>query len=357
MPPSASLRMLVFGAGAIGSYIGGSLAARSQRVVFIERPAVAEHIRRNGLRLQPAGQAAPICLPPTAFEIVTSPQEALALAPFDLALSALKSYDTPAILPSLQILGDTFDALLCLSNGVDNEPLLAEAVGAGKIIAATVTSAIGRRAAGEVVVERLRGVGLAAGHPLSKRLAAVMNDAGLNAHLYARPSDMKWSKLLTNLLANATAAILDLTPAEIFAHPGLFRLEMAQLREALAVMRAQGIGVVDLPRTPVRLLAWATRLPSALARPLLGRAVGHGRGSKMPSFHIDLHSGRGQSEVAYLNGAVARYGERYRIPTPINRWLTDTLLSLTEGKLPLDTFAQKPEKVLKTCCEACGVGI
>jgi 2-dehydropantoate 2-reductase len=159
---------------------------------------------------------------------------------------------------------------------------------------------------------------------------------------------MKWSKLLTNLLANATSAILDMTPAQIFAHPGLYRLEVAQLREALAVMRAQGIGVVNLPRTPVRLLAFGIRwLPPALSRPLIARAVGGGRGAKMPSFHIDLHSGRGQSEVDYLNGAVVRFGARLGIPTPANRILNETLLAITRRELPQETFARKPEALLE----------
>jgi 2-dehydropantoate 2-reductase len=67
----------------------------------------------------------------------------------------------------------------------------------------------------------------------------------------------------------------------------------------------------------------------------------------MPSFHIDLHSGRGKSEVDYLNGAVVRFGERYGISTPVNRLLNETLLALTEGKLPIDGYAKQPEKLLK----------
>jgi hypothetical protein len=159
---------------------------------------------------------------------------------------------------------------------------------------------------------------------------------------------MKWSKMLTNLLANATSAILDLPPAEIFAHPGLYRLEIRQLRETLRVMAALGVRPVDLPGTPVRLLAYGVqRLPLAVSRPLLRRAVGGGRGAKMPSFHIDLHSGRGKSEVDYLNGAVVRFGDRLGIPTPANRLLNETLLALSEGRLPLDAYAGKPEKFLE----------
>jgi 2-dehydropantoate 2-reductase len=150
---------------------------------------------------------------------------------------------------------------------------------------------------------------------------------------------MKWSKLLTNLLANATSAILNLTPAQIFADARLFRVEMAQLNEALAVMRALNAAPVDLPGVPVRLLAFGTRLPAFVARPLMQRAVGSGRGAKMPSFHIDLYSGRGRSEVAYLNGAVWRHGTQLGVPTPVNQMLTETLLALTSGEKKLGSVS------------------
>jgi 2-dehydropantoate 2-reductase len=96
----------------------------------------------------------------------------------------------------------------------------------------------------------------------------------------------------------------------------------------------------------VRALAFATTLPLWLSKPLLGRAAGGGRGDKMPSFHIDLHSGRGKSEVDFLHGAVVRAGEKTGVPTPVNRLLTETLLALTNGEIILEKYARKPEKLL-----------
>jgi 2-dehydropantoate 2-reductase len=338
-----AMSFLSFGAGAIGAYIGGSLALAGHNVVFLEQPGPAQTLRDNGLRLSIAGEERRIEHP----QVATALETALALGPYDAALFALKSFDTGPALGQLAPFARDLPPFLCLQNGVDNEPMLAQRLGPEKVIAATVTSAIGRRGPGDVVLERLRGMGLDANHPLSKPLAAALNEAGLEAFLYPDPGSMKWSKLLTNLLANASSAILDMTPAEIFAHPGLYQLEIEQLRETLRVMRALGVGPVNLPRTPVRLLAFAAqRLPLALSRPLLGRAVGGGRGAKMPSFHIDLHSGRGHSEVEYLNGAVVRYGEKNGLPTPVNRLLTETLLALTNGEMPLAGYAKQPEKLL-----------
>jgi 2-dehydropantoate 2-reductase len=124
-------------------------------------------------------------------------------------------------------------------------------------------------------------------------------------------------------------------------------LEMRMLRETLAVMRANRIRVVNLPRVPVRLLVLATHLPEFIALPLILKAVGGGRGGKMPSFHIDLHSGRGKSEVDWLNGAVVRYGETTGVPTPVNKLLTGTLMALTRGEIPLAGYSRQPEKLLE----------
>jgi 2-dehydropantoate 2-reductase len=71
-----------------------------------------------------------------------------------------------------------------------------------------------------VVEERRRGVGIAVGHSLSSQLAEAFDKAGLNARLFSNAGEMKWSKLLTNLLGNACSAILDMNPAEVFADPG-----------------------------------------------------------------------------------------------------------------------------------------
>ena len=350
-PLNGKLKVLTLGAGAIGTYIGGSLALAGHQVVFIERPQVVAELRERGLRLDltldpKRKEKNAIRIGPTAFVIVSSLEEALHYGPFDVALFALKSYDTPAALEGIKPSADKMPPVLCLSNGVDNEPQIASLLGKDKVIYGTVTSAIGRRAAGDIVLEKLRGIGVAKGHPLSEKLNAALYRAFLNSRLFDDAASMKWSKLLTNLIANPTSAILDMTAREIFANKDLYQLEIDMLRECLAVMDAQKLEVVNLPGTPVRALAFATTLPIWLSKPLLSRAAGAGRGAKLPSFHIDLHSGRGKSEVEYLHGAVVRAGEKFRVPTPVNKVLTETLLALTRKEVSLEEFAHRPEKLL-----------
>jgi len=337
------MKVLVFGAGAIGTYVGGSLALAGARVVFIERPDIATGLLERGMHL--VLQGVEHLLPDPM--VTESLEQALKLGPYDVAIFALKSNDTQSAVEGMKPYLAQIPPLLCLQNGVDNEPALAAVLGSRGVIPGTVTSAVGRRSTGDIVLEKYRGVGLADGHPLSQQLNNELNNAGLNAHLFQNGLDMKWSKMLTNLLANATSAILDMTPIEIFSDPRLYRLEIQQLREALQVMKSLGLTPVNLPGVPVRLLAFAIRdLPLVLSRPLLRRSVGAGRGAKMPSFHIDLYSRRGTSEVDYLNGAVFRHGKCQDIPTPVNRLLNDTLLALTTGKISLQVYAHNPEAFL-----------
>jgi len=358
---SADLKFLVFGAGAIGTYIGGSLALAGHQVVFVEQPEMVKELRQKGLRLDLTIDESVVLklskgrntkdafiIDPRSFVIEPSIKEALKYGPFDTAIFALKSFDTLSALEGLKPFADKLPPLLCLSNGVENEQAIARVLGPDKVIYGTVTSAISRRGPGDIVLEKLRGVGVAAGHPLSEKLVKTLDPAFLKCRLYPEAHSMKWSKMLTNLIANPTSAILNMTAAQIFANRKLYKLEIDMLKECLAVMKAQNLEVVNLPGTPVKALAFATKLPPWLSKPFLSRAAGSGRGAKMPSFHIDLYSarGRGQSEVQYLHGAVVREGKARGIPTPVNELLTDTLLALTRKEIPLEEFANQPDKLL-----------
>lgn len=339
-----SKRILAFGAGAIGSYVGGSLAAQGEEVVFFDRPEMKDHFEKSGIKIIHADKSVSRIEKP---EIIVSLNEIVDKKPFDYALMAVKSYDTENLMHQLVPFKKYIPPIVCLQNGVENEDIIQAILGRNFSIPASVTTAIGKKNGNTIVVEKLRGIGLSSESPLSPEIKSALNRAGLNCKLYREAQAMKWSKMLTNLTSNALSAILDLSPGEILKNKDLFKIDMGQIREALAVMAAYGIPVVDLPGTPVRLFAMASKnLPLFLSQPLLIKFIAKGRGEKMPSFHIDLKNGRGKSEVEYLNGAVVRFGENKNIKTPINRFLTETLLGITNGTIAWDEYRHKPQKVI-----------
>lgn len=349
------MRLLIFGAGAIGSYVGGYLARAGQSVTFLARPAAATLLRERGLQVREARSGTEFTV--RDLSVAASAAEAFDNATYDCVVLAIKSFDTAGALADLRAATPTPPPVLCLQNGVDNETEIAAALGADHVIAGTVTTPLSKPAEGELLVEKPRGLGVALGHPLSAALAQALNAAGLRTRVYRAAGPMKWSKLFLNLVGNATAAIADLPVAAVYGDARLFALESAMLRECAAVMHAYGYPFVNLPGAPVMALALAaTRLPRFVAQPLLLKGVAGGRGTKMPSLHIDLHGGRARSEVGWLHGAVARHGARLGVATPVNRVLSETLEALHSGALKIEDFRRRPEALLARVAAA-GAGI
>ncbi len=336
------LNVICFGMGAIGTYIGGSLAASGANVVFIEKEEYIADAERKGIHLLVGKNE--IRLPKVT--VTSKVSDALAMAEADVALLAVKSFDTPSVMESLSGFEMIFPPILCLQNGVENETMIARRLGEDRVIAGTITSAVGRSGLGDIRLERLRGVGIEKGHALSDTIIDWFNLAGLKAKGYRRRADMKWSKMLTNLLANATSAILNWTPAQVYSNPITWRIELEQIKEALSVMKAMRVHLTDLPGTPtVALMSLLKTLPAGLSQRLIGLPLARGRGAKMPSFHIDLYAGKRISEVTFLNGAVVRFGEKVNRPSPVNAKLCDLLEKMAAGEVDKTEFADQPDKL------------
>jgi 2-dehydropantoate 2-reductase len=258
----------------------------------------------------------------------------------------MKAYDVSRAIADLKRC-PTFSpraALVAMQNGLGSEEAFAEAFGADRVIAGTLTSPVSLDGPNAVHLQRDRG-----GVALSPLSPPPLNGGGwegvastfeaaplLHAERCANWRSLKWSKLLLNLVGNATGAVLNCTVSEILASDAYARIEMHMLREAERVMRAQGIALVDLPGAPVALFAQALRwLPDPLLRLVLKRFFAKARGDKRPSFYYDALNQSGRSEVDWLNGAVSRHGSEVGVPTPVNDALTRLLLEIVAGERPM----------------------
>ena len=324
------MEILIAGAGAIGCWIGANLLRAGHHVTFVGRGAFVEAVQSRGLQVAlPDGgrwsfEPAALC----AFESVRAAAEAQY---FDATLLCVKSYALAAALDEMHPHAERLGQIVTFQNGVGAEEQAAEIFNLQRMTAGTLTSPISSAAFGEIALDRLGGgVGLAdlaPGVGFAERFRRECGGEHMSIEVFADFRAMKWSKMLLNIVGNASSALFDVDVAQVYADPRLFALEMRMVRECVAVMRALKIAVVNLPGYSARLFAWVSaHLPDALARLLLASRVARGRGGKRPSFYTDVANCTGRSEVGALNGRIAEHAAQLGIAAPVNRWLTDELL-------------------------------
>lgn len=345
-----SPRIVIVGAGAIGLLVAAHLSLHGKPVTLVARTEAANVLAREGLQRTQKGSTVRIRDVPVAASV----REALADGqPNALIILAVKSYDTPGVAAELESMPQLVPPLLTLQNGIGNEEQLAAAIGTERVIAGVITTPATLLEPGHVMVER-SAVRIGAADMAAKPVLAAgsvverLQEAGFQAKHFDSWQRMKWTKLVMNLLCNASCALLGWPPRQVWSHPGLAALEIAALREALAVMQHLGYHLVNLGRYPLRQLESVLRhAPQPLLRGPMGYFVAGGRGSKMPSLYLDLEKGRRQSEVRWLNGAVIQQGKELGLAVPANEALYETLTGVLEGKIAWEAVRGQPDVLLQ----------
>lgn len=335
--------ILVIGAGAVGSFLGWTLASGGEEVVLLRRNG-APGLRTEGLNL--VGDGGPGGSVPVA---VAGSLEAVVGIP-ELILIAVKMPDLGGALATAAHWPEA--AVLAVQNGVGADDLLLAGRSSGGLIAGSLTSSVERTADGGVrrlsrggiVLAPVRGEVTA----LIGRLVRAFTAGGLRARVTGDAEAMRWSKLLINLMGNASGAIVDLDPVAVYRDPGLFRLERRQLGEALGVMSRLNLRPIKLFGADTRLLPIAGRLPGPLVRPIFARVVASGRGGKRPSLHLHLAAGGdGPTEVGWLNGAVAGAATRLGGRAPVNARLAELVEDCNRDPERRTWFRGRPDRLLE----------
>ncbi len=242
----------------------------------------------------------------------------------DVAIVAVKAYDTDGAIETLRRAIPYPEKCVFVSpqNGVGNEEKIAAAFGKDNVVAAALTTPVDRPLDdGHAKVATAKEGGLAfspMGANAYNWLTAAFASSGIKVQVVDDWRALKWSKLALNVVANASCAILNVLPNRLVHFEEVFTLEIRAIREVRAVMQAMNITPIDLPRYPVRALQGIATLPSPIARRLLAGRVAGARGTKPPSLLLDLRAGKAQTEVDYLNGAVACAGRDNGVPVPVN---------------------------------------
>jgi 2-dehydropantoate 2-reductase len=335
--------ILVIGGGAVGMFLGWTLSSGGEDVQLLRRGA------DPGARTERIVVAGPTGLGEAREVALAASPEAVQGTP-DVILLAVKM---PDLAGAIATAGQWPDAtVLAVQNGVGADALLDAQRPTGGLIAGSLTTSVER--APDRAVRRLSrgGIVLAAVRgevaPTIARLLTAFNAGGLRARVVADPEAMRWSKLLVNLMGNASGAIVDLDPVGVYKDPDLFRLERRQLGEALGVMSRLNLRPIKLFGADARLLPLAGRLPGALVQPILARVVAGGRGGKRPSLHLHLASGAGSpTEVEWLNGAVAHAATKVGGRAPVNAGLAALVEACNRDPERRAWFRGRPDRLIE----------
>ncbi len=341
------MKILVYGAGAVGGYLGARLAHSGNDVTLIARPVVADVVNVDGLAVTEDGRTLK-----TRPKVMTSVAQAFAEAGvgYDAILLTMKSYDLLSALDPLVAFCPQPKLVFSVQNGIEVERPLIEQFGAERVIAASLTTPVSKESTNSLLVEKQgRGLGLAPTQAKQdiRPWVKLFQTAGITTEGVADYQAMRWSKALLNIIGNASSAILNRTPGVLYKNDTIFDLEIRMLRETLAVMKKLRLDTVDLPGSPTgRLVTGLRYMPHFLLQSVLAGIVAEGRGSKMPSFHIDLTADKGKTEVSFHNGAIARIGQERGVATPVNAALSDVLEKLTRRELNWREFDGRPARLV-----------
>lgn len=287
------MRIVVFGAGAMGSFFGALLSARHE-VLLVARKDHARAVNAHGLRV--TGKTVLLARPKATTRL---PRDARP----DLVLVATKAYDTAAAMLALRRVAKTA-MFLTLQNGLENPEMIAET--AARVIAGTTAHGvtflgpgiIRHAGVGDTVIGKWQGVTDAD----VVRLRDVLADAGVPTQVSGDVRSELWSKLVVNASINPLAALAGVANGRLVRDRRLAAILEEVCREAAAVARADGA------RVDANELVRRTGL--------VARRTATNRSSMLQ----DLDRGR-RTEIDAITGAVLRAAARRRIAAPRNEIL------------------------------------
>ncbi len=341
-------RILIFGAGAVGGYVGGYLARAGADVVLVDGwPAHVAAMRADGITLEGLTAAECFNQPVRAIDI-TEVQGLVREAPIDIVFCCVKSYDTAwaARLIKQYLAADGF--VVSLQNSI-NEEVIAGAVGWGRTVGC-IAAKIAVELTGPGRISRgvpLGGaahtvfrVGEAHGRitPRVEKvvdLLAKIDSAKATSNLWGE----RWSKLVANAMANGISAATGLSSSECNGERSLRRLAIRIGGEAVRVGQAHGFDLVAINGLEPEVWDRAGRQAESgandspdldrIEQTMLAGAKSRRPGSR-PSMGQDVQKGR-RTEIEYLNGLVVRRGHEIGIATPANLGLVQAVQQVERG--------------------------
>ena len=299
----------IAGAGSIGCFAGGMIAAAGRPVALLARPRVIQEISDNGLRL-------------TSFEgfdrTIASSQLTLSDDPSifgdaGVVLVTVKSADTAAMADIIARHAPADAVVVSLQNGIGNVGVLRQRLPGHRVLAGMVPFNVvsagegrfHRSTSGDIIIEADEA-----------GTAAKLSVPGLTLRPSPDIDGVQWGKLLVNL-NNALNALGDLPLRQQLSQRAWRMLFADQMAEGLAAIRAEGIKPVSSTPIPAGWTPHLLRLPDAIFEMVLGRAMKIDPEARS-SMWEDLQRGRA-TEIDYLQRVITEIADRRGLQVPLSR--------------------------------------
>jgi 2-dehydropantoate 2-reductase len=307
----------IYGAGSIGCYVGGRLAARGEAVSFVGRERIARDLSEHGLRVTDL-RGADQRVPPNALRFATTPESAGAA---DLVLVTVKSAATESAGRELAHLLRPDCVVISFQNGLHNAEVLRVCLPRHTVLAGMVSFNVVNRGAGAFHAGSEGGLEVERHASLAPFLRA-FEHAGLPLIQRDDMLAVQWAKLLLNL-NNAINALADIPLKEQLSQRAYRRCLALAQSEALSLLQAAGVEPAKLTPAPPRWIPALLNMPDLVFRVLASRMLAIDPLARS-SMWEDLRAGR-TTEVDYLNGEIVRLAERIGRRAPVNARLTQLI--------------------------------
>jgi len=306
MTESASI--CVAGAGSIGCFVGGMLRAGGHRVSMLARPRIIDEVKRHGLRI-------------TSFEglehRLTSAEIALSGDPAifgdaDIILVTVKSDDTAEVAELIARHAAKTATIVSLQNGTGNVAVLRNALPDHDVLAGMVPFNVvsmeeghfHRATSGDILLEKD-----------DADTAKKLSQPELGFRSVDDITGVQWGKLLVNL-NNALVALSGLPLREQLSQRPWRVLFADQPREALHVIKAEGIDPVSTTPLPASFTPCILKLPDFLFERIAASMVKIDPKARS-SMWEDLQRGR-RTEIDHLQGLIVELAQRHGLQAPLS---------------------------------------
>jgi len=295
------MKILIMGAGALGSGIGGMLAKdKENQVIFIGRAKHMRAIKEKSLKISGVWGSHRV-------KNIITKTSAKNLPTQDIIIFTVKSTDTKKTAKEVKHLAGANTIIVSLQNGAGNEEILANIFGAEKVLGAMVMIGFILVKPGHVNVT-VFGQPIKIGemtHKITKRsqnIALLFKQANIPTDAVNNIRQFIWTKVLFNACLNPLGAILNASYGDM-RNKNSWQIIQQIIKETFAVLKKEKIK-----------LDWKKpeEYDKYLRNTLMPKVKDH-----KSSMLYDIEQEK-ITEIDFMNGKILELGKKYNIETPVN---------------------------------------